>query len=128
MDLSSTSQHDENKIKIFENSVLALSICKICIIVKFNVDTKIFSKHMIEFNYGFQCLEKKGRPVEFDVSMTIEVFDLLDKVFIPDLSLAFEYNGEYHYQSLPMYLQCEHSLTHLDTMNWNQYSAEIMQN
>ncbi len=31
------------------------------------------------------------------------------KIFLPELSLVIEYNGEYHYQSIPMYLhQLEH--------------------
>src|SRR5689334_14870287 len=50
---------------------------------------KLFSSYTVELNYFVQGNAK--RPFEFDI-------------FIPDLSLAFEYNGEYHYQSVPVYL------------------------
>ncbi len=30
--------------------------------------------------------------------------NLLNDIFVPELSLAFEYNGEYHYKSINMYL------------------------
>jgi hypothetical protein len=48
-----------------------------------------------------------GRMLEYDVSkrlLSTVIYWLQMKIFIPELSLAFEYNGESHYTSIPMYL------------------------
>ncbi len=44
---------------------------------------------------NFSLVSLIGRSFEFDV-------------FIPTLSLAFEYYGEYHYHFVPVYLYCVH--------------------
>ncbi len=56
--------------------------------------------------------------VEFDVSAIETVRDAYcDHIFLPDLSLAIEYNGEYHYRSIPMHPSSIHDLvSSADTM------------
>ncbi len=46
----------------------------------------------------------KSTTLNFDVSSCHPSSIHRFKIFIPTLSLAFEYNGEYHYHYVPMYL------------------------
>jgi len=53
----------------------------------------IFSRYRTEFNYKYSNYPKSlGKYIELDI-------------FIPELSLAFEYNGEQHYKFVPIYNQ-----------------------
>ncbi len=66
---------------------------------------QIFPKHSIEINFVLQFSEadeKRRQRREFDVS-TCSHSSLHPQIFIPDLSLAFEYNGEYHYHFVAVY-------------------------
>jgi len=53
---------------------------------------QVFPHHKVELNYHFveYKFSKYGKSIEFDI-------------FVPDLSLAFEYNGEQHYMSIPFF-------------------------
>jgi len=50
--------------------------------------TKLFKNCSIELNYQFHS--KTHRPMELDI-------------FIPEYSLALEYNGEYHFKQVPVH-------------------------
>ncbi len=52
----------------------------------YHVTTEILPMYIIEVNFVYKDSKQYGRPLEFDV-------------FVPELSLALEYNGEYHYHS-----------------------------
>ncbi len=50
-----------------------------------------------------------------------KAFILIDKIFLPSLSLAFEYNGEYHYKFIAMYL----SMLPCVLMNRSYFSSKV---
>ncbi len=62
---------------------------------------KIIPDRKSEFNYSYADVDKGvgGSWMEFDVSELS--FWLNKKIFVPDLSLAVEYNGSYHYINRP---------------------------
>jgi len=59
-------------------------------------------------NYGYST-EMKSKGVEFDI-------------FIPSLSLAFEYNGEYHYKFVPIH----HVKINLQTVQQRDKQKELI--
>ncbi len=73
----------------------------------------LFPGYTLEFNYSYK---KPDRGVyEFDI-------------FIPVLSLAVEYNGEYHYNFIPVYLSCSILTYRIDFLNLKLYRNEINPN
>ncbi len=63
----------------------------------------MFIDAKVEFNYRYQVRSGITTSIEFDVS-SIQGCCLSPKIFLPDLSVAVEYNGEYHYKAVPVYL------------------------
>ncbi len=61
--------------------------------------TKIFCDVPVLMNYT--CSLGKNKKVEVDVSILGKLITW--KICIPSFSLAFEYNGEYHYTFIPVY-------------------------
>jgi len=55
----------------------------------YNYIKDIFPEQSVEYNYLHSSFQPKSN-IQLDI-------------FIPSLSLAFEYNGEYHYKSIPMF-------------------------
>ncbi len=62
----------------------------------------VFPGCKIEYNYSYVDTAKKRDSIEFDVSPH-ESVDFMVQIFIPELSLAFEYNGEHHYTAVSVY-------------------------
>jgi len=63
----------------------------------FTLVKQIFPSTVCEFNYGFkhqQSSQAGLNYIEFDI-------------FIPEVSLAIEYNGEYHYKSIALFNEVE---------------------
>jgi hypothetical protein len=61
---------------------------------------KLLPGHSATINYSYKYVNDQGFliPFEFDVSSFFLLRNVyLDKIFIPSLSLAIEYQGEQHY-------------------------------
>ncbi len=68
--------------------------------MKFRVTVQLFPGLEVTLNYTF--FKYRKRIIQFDVSHCNEHHSW-GQILIPELSLAFEYNGEYHYRYVAVY-------------------------